>query len=376
MRFLFYTQSLVSDWNHGNAHFLRGVMRNLVARGHEAIALEPSQSWSRLNLLHDQGNLPLEQFSRTFPDLSWQAYDEEFDHERAVGEADVVVVHEWTDAALIERLGRARREGGDFTLLFHDTHHRAVSAADDIEALKLEHYDGVLAFGETLRHHYLQSGWGSNAYTWHEAADTALFHPIPEMENTGDLIWIGNWGDDERSQEILEYLVNPAGELKLKACVRGVRYPDHALAALEAAGIDYGGWIANAAAPVAFARHKVTVHIPRRPYVQNLPGIPTIRVFEALACGIPLISAPWDDAEALFRPGEDYLVARDGCEMTELLKQVLSDTALAQSLRRSGLETIRARHTCSHRVDELLTFLSICGTDRVTRQLAAVEAAQ
>jgi spore maturation protein CgeB len=43
-----------------------------------------------------------------------------------------------------------------------------------------------------------------------------------------------------------------------------------------------------------------------------LPGIPTIRVFEALACGIPLVSAPWDDAEGLFRPGEDFLVARDG----------------------------------------------------------------
>jgi spore maturation protein CgeB len=40
-----------------------------------------------------------------------------------------------------------------------------------------------------------------------------------------------------------------------------------------------------------------------------LPGIPTIRVFEALACGIPLVSAPWDDSEHLFRPGEDFLVA-------------------------------------------------------------------
>ena len=44
MRFLFYTHSLISDWNHGNAHFLRGVMRDLNRRGHETLALEPANA--------------------------------------------------------------------------------------------------------------------------------------------------------------------------------------------------------------------------------------------------------------------------------------------------------------------------------------------
>jgi spore maturation protein CgeB len=96
------------------------------------------------------------------------------------------------------------------------------------------------------------------------------------------------------------------------------------------------------------------VHVPRRPYVQALPGIPTIRVFEALACGIPLVSAPWDDCEGLFEPGADFLVARDGGEMREHLRAVLNDPALARSLVAHGLRTILARHTCAHRVDELL----------------------
>ena len=60
----------------------------------------------------------------------------------------------------------------------------------------------------------------------------------------------------------------------------------------------------------------VTVHIPRQPYVQALPGIPTIRPFEALACGIPLICSPWQDVEGLFTPGTDFLIARHGREMT------------------------------------------------------------
>jgi spore maturation protein CgeB len=369
MKFVFYTHSLVSDWNHGNAHFLRGVMRDLVRRGHEAVALEPADAWSLDNLVKDQGPRAIAAFHATFPDLVSRSYSESFDHEAALDDADVVIVHEWTDPALIARLGRLRAGGARFTLLFHDTHHRAVSAEGDIAGLDLSGYDGVLAFGETLRQRYLRAGWGKAVFTWHEAADDTLFHPMPEVARTGDLVWIGNWGDDERSAEITQFLIRPVAELRLDATVRGVRYPDHALSALQEAGIAYGGWIANAQAPLAFARHRVTVHIPRRPYVTNLPGIPTIRPFEAMACGIPLISAPWDDAEGLFRTGQDYLVAADGTAMTNHLRTVLADHALATELARSGLETIRARHTCRHRVDELLGILSIHGTAKVRQDL-------
>jgi spore maturation protein CgeB len=93
-------------------------------------------------------------------------------------------------------------------------------------------------------------------------------------------------------------------------------------------------------------------------------------MFEALACGIPLVSAPWDDAEGLFRPGRDFVFAADGAAMTRALRQLLAEPAAAVELTRSGLETIRARHTCAHRVDELL---SICAGGRGER--AADEAA-
>ena len=134
-----------------------------------------------------------------------------------------------------------------------------------------------------------------------------------------------------------------------------MRYPAEATAArLAAAGADYAGWLPNLEVPRAFARSPVTVHVPRRPYVETLPGIPTIRVFEALACGIPLVSAPWDDVEGLFRPGNDFLIARDGIEMTEHLRDILNDLDLPRPSPAAGYETIHARHTCAHRVDELL----------------------
>jgi spore maturation protein CgeB len=376
MRFLFYTHSLVSDWNHGNAHFLRGVMRDLVARGHRAIALEPEGGWSRTNLMAERGPFAVERFCTDFPELTSFSYGVDFDHEAWLADADVVIVHEWTDPALVARIGRARREGGRFTLLFHDTHHRAVSAEGEISSLVLDDYDAVLAFGETLRDRYLQAGWGSQVFTWHEAADDRLFRPHPEIGKTGDLVWIGNWGDDERTREIGEFLVEPVKDLELKATVHGVRYPASALESLSSAGIRYEGWLPNADVPRAFAAHRATVHIPRRPYVESLPGIPTIRMFEALACGIPLVSAPWSDSEGLFRPGSDFLYARDGAEMRRHLRAVLNDPQLAASLAMSGLETIRSRHTCRHRVDELLGVLVQCGTKEVLDQLAAREAAQ
>lgn len=361
MRFLFYTHSLVSDWNHGNAHFLRGVMRDLVARGHEALALEPADGWSRENLVADRGMAAIERFAQDFPELKAETYGPDFDHEARLAEADVVVVHEWTEPALVARIGKARAEGGRFTLLFHDTHHRAASAVDEISALSLSDYDGVLAFGEALSERYLAAGWGRRVFTWHEAADDRLFRPHPEIRKRDHLVWVGNWGDDERSAEIMAFLVEPVRALGLRATVHGVRYPDHALAALGRAGITYGGSIANADVPFAFARHRATVHIPRRPYVEALPGIPTIRMFEALASGIPLVSAPWNDAEGLFRPGRDFLFARDGGEMSAHLRSILEDEDFARSLAHSGLETIQTRHTCRHRVDELFAILIRCG---------------
>jgi spore maturation protein CgeB len=227
-----------------------------------------------------------------------------------------------------------------------------------MEAYQLDAYDGVLAFGGALSDVYRRRGWGNRVWTWHEAADVRRFHPPEHAPAREGLVWIGNWGDGERTEELQEFLFRPAQAAGLPLDLYGVRYPEEARRILRRHGVCYHGWAANAAAPAIFARHLATVHVPRRYYATMLPGIPTIRVFEALACGIPLVSAPWDDAEGLFRPGNDYLVARDGGEMTRHLQAVAHDPALRRALAESGLETIRSRHTCSHRVDELLSIVA------------------
>jgi spore maturation protein CgeB len=355
MRVILFCHSLLSDWNHGNAHFLRGVCSELLSRGHELRVYEPADAWSVTSLVAEHGQAPLQGFARAYPQLRSTRYAlDTIDLDAALAGADLVLVHEWSDHALVQRIGLHRKANPHYRLLFHDTHHRGVTDPDSMAAYDLRHYDGVLAFGSAIRDLYRKKGWCERAWTWHEAADDRVFHPLPGLARQGDLVWIGNWGDEERTAELHEFLLQPVKALGLQARIHGVRYPEHALAALRDAGIAYGGWLPNYEAPEVFARYGVTVHVPRRPYVQALPGIPTIRVFEALACGIPLVSAPWDDYEGLFEPGADFLVARDGREMREHLRAVLNDPGLAQSLAEQGRRTVLARHTCAHRVDELL----------------------
>jgi spore maturation protein CgeB len=358
VKFAFFYHSLVSDWNHGNAHFLRGILSQLISEGHEVRVFEPWNSWSRENLIQEKGAQAISDFYEVYPRLSSFLYDPfTIDLDEALDEVNVVLVHEWNDPSFIKRIGLQRKNSGSFVLFFHDTHHRSITDEQSIARYELANFDGVLAYGEVIRQRYLQKGWVKAAWTWHEAADVRMFYPR-EVPTQGDLIWVGNWGDDERTAELQEFLIDPVKDLNLRAAVYGVRYPECAIESLSSAGMEYRGWIANFRVPKIFGQYKVTLHIPRRPYVEALPGIPTIRPFEALASGIPLICSPWDDTEKLFNPGKDFLIAHNKSEMKNLIRDVLNNSELAQSLIKHGINTIQSRHTCAHRVNELMQIYS------------------
>lgn len=319
MRVVFFSHSLVSDWNHANPHFLRGVVAELQERGHE-----------------------VEVFER-MPKLDY-----------ALEDADLVLVHEWNEPRLVRLVGEHRARHDGYRLFFHDTHHRAITAPEEMRRFDLTHYDGVLASGEVIRRAYLEGGWAARVWTWHEAADVRVFHPLPTIKQEADLVWVGAWGGGEHSKELRNFLLRPARGARLRGSIYGARYPRSARLRIRLARLGYGGSVADHRLPELFARHRLTVYVPHRRYAEALPGIPTIRPFEAMACGIPLICSPWDDCEGLFRPEQDYLVARDCAEMREAMQAIVEFPELAAQLRLSGLETILTRHTCAHRVDELL----------------------
>jgi spore maturation protein CgeB len=354
MRIAIFCHSLISDWNHGNAHFLRGVVRELIVLGHRVDVYEPRNAWSVEGLIGEAGQDAVDEFTYRYPRLKPIRYDlEQIDLECALDGIDLVLVHEWNHPDLVRRVGQIRRQSRQMVALFHDTHHRAATNVAAIAEFDLRHYDGALLFGRSLAELYQSLGLVRRTWVWHEAADIRIFHPQHEVQPDSDLVWIGNWGDEERTVELREFLLRPVRSLRLRTVAYGVRYPDIALRQLKQVGIQYRGWLPNFKVPAALAASRITVHIPRMPYVRLLPGIPTIRVFEALACGTPLVCAPWEDVEGLFAPGA-FQVADNFADMQSKLWVIVNDSAMAKDMVQRGLNSIRQRHTCAHRAAELL----------------------
>ncbi len=191
--------------------------------GHEVRCYEGIGSWSLANLVRKEGNLAehaIDQFRTEFPELDVRFYQPgETLHETLQEElrnADVVIVHEWNTPEIVNEILSFKQQFG-FRALFHDTHHRAYTNAGEILRLHLHLFDGVLAFGEAIKRIYLDGFGMEQAWTFHEAADTTHFQPLAEKSDI-DVLWIGNWGDEERTRELMEFLVKPMTELQnLKA---------------------------------------------------------------------------------------------------------------------------------------------------------------
>ena len=354
MKIVTFAHSLASCWNHGNAHFLRGLLRELVRRGHDVVAFERADGWSRHNLVRDHGQSPLARFAALFPELTAVHYTDGADVSAMLDGADLAIVHEWTDPELVREIGAVRKRSGKFLLLFttpttarsamprHSGRSTCPATTACSPSAPPSPRSTAAVDGETA----------SSSSTRRRTSRRSRRPPTRAPRRRRGLVWIGNWGDEERS-ELHTYLLRPARDAGISLDVYGVRYPDAARQALETHGARYHGWVANTDVPSVFGRHLATVHVPRRPYTQALPGIPTIRVFEALACGIPLVSAPWRDEEGLFRPGRDFLLASSEEDMRQA-DALAADPDLRAALAASGLARIRERHTCAHRADELL----------------------
>jgi len=360
LRIRIFAHSWISDWNHGNAHFLRGLAHELARMGHAVRCYEASNSWSLKNLAQEGPERVTEalvNFQEAFPTLDVRFFraDQSFATfaEEELRDADLLLVHEWNELSIVNTILDFRGKFG-FKVLFHDTHHRAYTSPQEIQRFPLQKFDGVLAFGEAIRRIYSDTFGVKNAWTFHEAADTEHFYPRTAEPDT-DVVWVGNWGDEERTRELREFLINPASTMRdRRIAVHGVRYPDEAKYKLSEAGIEYRGYLPNLQSPDAYARSLLSLHVPRRFYTNGLSGVPTIRVFEVLACGIPLLCSPWSDTESLFRPGDDYICVDDGQKMEAEIRFLLRDESARKQIAANGLDTIRKRHTCAHRAEQLM----------------------
>ena len=131
LSFRFFAHSWISDWNHGNAHFLRGLTAELAKLGHEIRCYEERNGWSIRNLATEGENAiadATESFRKVFPQLDVRFYSMRDDWRAfltpELDGADVVVIHEWNPPELANAILELRPKFR-FRVFFHDTHHRA-----------------------------------------------------------------------------------------------------------------------------------------------------------------------------------------------------------------------------------------------------------
>ena len=338
-KLVLFCHSLRSDWNHGNAHFLRGVLSECRRRGIAVRAYEPADSWSAHNLAAEQGEAALDAWRAAYPDLPVTVYDPaRLDLDRALDGADLVLVHEWNEPALVARIAAHRRRGGRYLLLFHDTHHRMVTDPDAIAAFDLDGFDGVLAFGEVLRERIPATRLGhARPSPGTRRPISTLFRPRPEIAAAARSRvdrQLGRRRAHRRTRRIPDRAGRIARRLR-RACTACATRRRHAPRWPPPAS-NSPAICRTSACRRRSRRPRMTVHIPRRPYAEALPGIPTIRVFEALACGIPLVSAPWDDSEDLFRRARITSSPATAPRCARHLAALRADPDFAAALARAG----------------------------------------
>jgi hypothetical protein len=317
----------------------------------------PEDAWSREQLVSEQGPGAGDAWRTFYPELSVTRVAKAFAIEEALDGVDLVIVHEWNAPELVARIGALRRRGAAFLLLFHDTHHRAVSEPDAIRHFDLAAYDGVLAFGEALASVYRRWGWGRARVRVARGGRYPAVPPAGEEKAREGLVWIGNWGDGERASEITRV---PAG-----ARAGGRPAARHSWRALSGRGAG-----ADQRARRALPGLAANSAVPRssratwRPCMCRGASMPRrCPAFRPSACSrrSPAASRwsrpPGRQRGAVHASGTDYLIAQKRPEMTQAPARARRRSRTAPvSLRRNGLATIHsataaptARGTARHR---------------------------
>ena len=202
MRVALFCHSLLSDYAHGSAHFLRGIVTELIARRHDVRVLEPRSAWSVESLVKEHGPDAIHLASKAYPRLRSRRYElATLDLDEVLESVDLAIVHAWNDPELIRRIAERRlRPGARCKALLYDTHRRSITT-EAASAPDLSGYDGVLAAGAAAVEEHVKREFGRHqVWVWREAADPRVFfpRPAPDAGKRGDVVWIGNWKDEQR----------------------------------------------------------------------------------------------------------------------------------------------------------------------------------
>ena len=353
MKIVFYGLTITSSWGNGHATTYRSLCKALAARGHRIDFVEKDVEWYRSNR-----DLPAPPYCTVHLYDAWESSAKAL--LALANDADAIVIGSYFPDAIAAT--EALLHAGRGPVLFYDIDTpitlsalRAHGRCDYLEAASIPHYAAYLSFtgGPALLE--LQTRFGSPcAVPFYCSVDAGLYAPTPVREAYRcDLSYLGTYAADRQPK--LMRLLNGAASLlpASRFLVAGPQYP--ADSAFEG-NVDRIVHLAPPEHPAFYSSSRFTLNLTRDDMVA-VGYSPSVRLFEASACGAAILSDRWDGLEEFLTPGEEILLPADAQDVARLLRD-LPDTD-RERIGRRARERILAEHTSEHRA---LQFESVMGS--------------
>jgi spore maturation protein CgeB len=349
LRFVFLGLSITSSWGNGHATTYRGLLRELAARGHDVMFLERNAPWYAENR-----DLPEPPYGSTHIYDSITELKDRFQSD--IRAADVVVVGSYVpEGVAVGEWVTATARGATAFYDIDTPVTMAKLARGDYEYLTPEliaRYQLYLSFtgGPTLRR--IEREYGSpRARVLYCSVDPALYF-TERWPIKWDLGYIGTYGAD-RQPALDALLCEPARQWpEGRFIVAGPMYPRRIS---WPRNVRRRNHLSPSKHRAFYNSQRFTLNVTRADMVRAGYS-PSVRLFEAAACGVPIISDYWDGLETILRPGAEVLVARDSAESLAYLREISEDQRLA--IGENARRRVLGAHTAAHRAAEFERYVN------------------
>ena len=366
MKFVIFGLSITSAWGNGHASTYRALARALHGRGHRVVFFEHDLEWYR-----DNRDLPHPDFCELRLFESWRRTVPAV--RRELRDADVAIVGSYFPDAIA-----AAREVLDSAVAvkaFYDIDTpitlaalRKRGEAEYLRAADLPGFDLYLSFtgGPVLGE--LQEKFGARlAAPLYCSFDPSEYRPRPHSRRYAcDLSYMGTYAPD-RQPKLEQLLFAPARGLPhAKFLVAGPQYPK---------AVRWPGNVRRIVHlnprwhPLFYSSSRITLNLTRRDMVQA-GWSPSVRLFEAAACGAPIASDAWPGLDTFFVPGREILLPASGDDVARTITQM--DDSELRRIGDAARERVLSEHTSAHRALELERLVErVHGRGRARRQSVA-----
>jgi spore maturation protein CgeB len=345
MNIVIFGLSITSSWGNGHASTYRALVSGLACRGHQVTFLERDVPWYAENR-----DLPHPPHCRV--GLYQDPSELEGHYREAIGAADLVIVGSYVpDGIVVADLVRRTALG---CTAFYDIDTPVTlaalqgDAAQYIERRQIPHFDLYLSFtgGPTLER--LERHFGAQrARPLYCSVDPDAYLPGRSDACDRDLGYLGTYSED-RQPTLDALLITPARRWPPgRFVIAGPQYPD---AMTTPANVERIAHLAPAEHPAFYNRLRFTLNVTRRDMIAAGYS-PSVRLFEAAACGTPIISDDWTGLSSLFVRGREILLASTAQQVLEYLRDVADDERVR--IGAAARERVLQSHTSTHRAIEL-----------------------